>query len=466
MTPDRELLQQYAATDSEEAFAELVRRHVNLVYSAALRQVNGDAHLAKDVAQTVFTDLARHAGSLARRETLAGWLYTSAHFTAAKIVRGENRRRAREEKFMSEPGSEPAEADWGKIRPVLDAAMHDLKDSDREVILLRYFENRPFAEVGAKLGLNENAARMRVDRAVEKLRGILTRRGIATAVPLASILSANAIQTVPAGLAATLTSTSLAAGGAGAFTLFKIMTATQIKLGISVILVASAATALVVQHQDRLAGENHSLRQQISQLEGDNESYSNRLASAGAPQKLSDDQLNELLKLRGEVAVLRQQAANADKASAEIDAANQKTDKAEKKLAAYQSATAHFQAYQVKSVNAVKQIGLAIRVHAGDNGGVYPTNLMQLTDELSSYTNKWTISGVDLWGFDFVNIGLISPGHPNMVELRERLARQAPDGTWNRIYGLVDGSAQIATSYDGNFDAWEKANTELPPTNQ
>ena len=113
MTPDSKLLARFARINSEDAFAELVRRHVNLVYSAALRQVNGDEHFAKDVAQTVFTDLARKANSLSRRETLSGWLYTSAHFAAAKIVRTENRRRDREEKFMREPIHETAPAaDW------------------------------------------------------------------------------------------------------------------------------------------------------------------------------------------------------------------------------------------------------------------------------------------------------------------------------------------------------------------
>ena len=124
MTPDSELLQRFARTNSEDAFAELVKRHVNLVYSAALRQVNGDEHSAKDVAQTVFTDLARKAGSLARRENLAGWLYTSAHFAAAKIARTEIRRRDREEKFMREPVNETApDADWEKIRPTLDRVL-------------------------------------------------------------------------------------------------------------------------------------------------------------------------------------------------------------------------------------------------------------------------------------------------------------------------------------------------------
>jgi len=293
MTSDNELLRRYAQTCSEDAFAELVRRYVNLVYSAALRQVDGDTHLAQDVAQTVFTDLARKAGSLARRESLTGWLYTCAHFAAAKMARTENRRRDREEKFMREPTNEsragvspaqnPTEMDWEKIRPTLDAAMHELKESDREAILLRYFENQPFADVGAKLGLNENAARMRVERALEKLRAVFAKRGITTAAALASVISANAVQVTPAGLAATLTTTSVAAVGTGTtFTFLKIMTATQLKLGISVLVVAGAATALVVQHQTqtKLREENESLRQQITQLQSDNLSLSRREAVA------------------------------------------------------------------------------------------------------------------------------------------------------------------------------------------
>ncbi len=243
MTPDLELLGRYARTRSEDAFAELVRRHVNLVYSAALRQVNGDVHLAQDVAQTVFTDLARKAESLARRESLTGWLYTSAHFAAAKIARTENRRRDREEQFMRDPiqnsgtGVSPVhpapEVDWEEIRPVLDDAMHELKQTDREAILLRYFENRQFAEVGAQLGLNENAARMRVERALEKLRAAFRRRGVAATSALASVISANAVQVAPANLAATLTTASLASAGTGTFTLLKIMTMTNLKLGLS-----------------------------------------------------------------------------------------------------------------------------------------------------------------------------------------------------------------------------------------
>jgi RNA polymerase sigma factor (sigma-70 family) len=461
MTPDSELLRRFARTNSEDAFAELVKRHVNLVYSAALRQVGGDAHLAQDVAQTVFTDLARKACSLSRRESLTGWLYTSAHFAAAKIARTENRRHDREEKFMREPIHETApEANWDKLRPTLDEMMHELKKTDREAILLRYFENRQFAEVGAKLGLNENAARMRVERALEKLRAIFAKRGITTATALASVISANAVQIAPVGLVTTLTTASITTAGTGTFTLLKIMTATKIKLGISALVVAGAATALVVQHQaqTKLRDEGESLRQQIAQLQANNESLSNHLAAAAdakpsSAQSLPNGQSNELLKLRGEVGVLQRQASEA----------SQEAQVAEQKLATALSAKAQFASHQSAIINAAKQVGLAMRVFSGDHENQFPTNFLQLTNELG---NSFSIRGIELFSFEFVNAGAVSLDHPNMVELRERLARQAPDGTWQRIYGFADGSVQTATSYDGNFDAWEKANTYSPPPNQ
>ena len=221
---------------------------------------------------------------------------------------------------MREPIPETApEPDWEKLRPVLDEVMHQLKEADREAILLRYFENRQFAEVGAKLGLNENAARMRVERALEKLRGLLAGRGVTTAAALASVISANAVQLAPAGLAATLANASLAGAGTGTFTLLKIMTATQLKLGLGALVVAGAATALVVQHQTQtqLRGENESLWQKIAQMQTDNENLSNRLAEAGDAKSLPQEQFDELLKLRGEVGVLRRQRNEQQKSLAQ-----------------------------------------------------------------------------------------------------------------------------------------------------
>jgi RNA polymerase sigma factor (sigma-70 family) len=324
MTPDSELLATFARTNSEDAFAELVKRHVNLVYSAALRQVNGDEHFAKDVAQAVFTDLARKAGSLARRENLTGWLYTSAHFAAAKIVRTEARRRQREGKFMREPVHESvsnaaSEAEWQNLRSSLDAAMHELKETDREAILLRYFENRPFAEVGAKLGLNENSARMRVERAVEKLRGVFTKRGIATTSVLTAAITANAVQAAPVGLAVTLSAAALAGTAATTSTLIAAttktiaMTTLQKTLVTATVAVLAGAGLYEARQASTLRDQVQTLQQQqaplveqIQELQRELNTVSNR--NAGLTEDLANAKENnvELLKLRGETGVLKQ----------------------------------------------------------------------------------------------------------------------------------------------------------------
>ncbi len=317
MTLDAELLRRYAEGQSEDAFAELVRRHLDLVYSAALRQTNGDAHLAQDVAQTVFTDLARKAAALSHREVLTGWLFTSTHFAAAKAVRKERRRHMHEQEAhaMQELVHEPApDFDWEKLRPVLDRVMHELNPCDREVILMRYFENRQLADIGERLGLSEDAARKRVDRAVQKLRCFLSKRGITTTAALATVLSAHAVQVAPAGLAATLASASLAgvtAGTGTALTFIKLMTMNKLQLSmISALAVVGVATPLVIQRESRLRQENRSLRQQIEQLapvQAENEHLSNLLAQANNAQTLPNDQMSELLRLRGEVGSLRRQ---------------------------------------------------------------------------------------------------------------------------------------------------------------
>src|SRR5882672_2564349 len=173
MNGDTELLRRYVEDRSEAAFAELVRLHLNLVYFAALRQVGGDAHRAKDVAQAVFTDLARTASALSRHAVLTGWLYTSTHYAAAKAVRAEQRRQTHEQeaRTMNEIlQSSAPETDWDRLRPVLDDVMLQLNEADREAVLLRFFEGRPFADVGAKLRLSEDAARMRVERALDKMQ--------------------------------------------------------------------------------------------------------------------------------------------------------------------------------------------------------------------------------------------------------------------------------------------------------
>jgi RNA polymerase sigma factor (sigma-70 family) len=216
MLADKELLGQYAKGRSESAFAELARRHLPLVYSAALRQAGGDTHLAQDVCQMVFADLARKAAQLAGRSSIAGWLYTSARFAASKIIRSEVRRRNRET-TVSPINNETSNAPWAELRDLLDAAMNELGRKDREAIVLRYFESCDFADVGAALGTTQNAARMRVDRALDKLRSVLERRGVrATGSVLAAALAESTAAAVPAGLASSVTATALATAPAAA----------------------------------------------------------------------------------------------------------------------------------------------------------------------------------------------------------------------------------------------------------
>jgi len=220
MNDDAELLRTYLETRSEDAFTELVHRHIGLVYSTALRRVGHDAHLAEDVTQTVFIGLARKAPSLRDRIALSGWLYVSARMAGAEIVRQERRRKLREDIAQSMHLTDsPSETDieLAQIRPVLDDVIVELKSVEREAIVLRFFEKHSFAEIGAALRVSEEAARKRVDRALEKLQTSLARRGItSTAVALGSALTSAATGAVPIGLADKIASAAIVHGAAAA----------------------------------------------------------------------------------------------------------------------------------------------------------------------------------------------------------------------------------------------------------
>ena len=424
MMSDSELLARFARTRAEDAFAELVRRHVNLVYSSALRQVGGDAHLAQDVAQTVFSDLARKAPALARRGTLTRWLYTSARFAASKIARAENRRRDREEKFMSEPNEAGSETDWEKLRPVLDEVMHQLQETDREAILLRYFENRPFAEIGARCGLNENAARMRVERALDKLRGLLAKRGLTTVAALASVLSVHAVQVAPASLAATIATTSLAGAGAGMFTFWNILNMTKLKPGLGVLVVAAASTALIVEHHagEKLGAANESLTQQIAQLKAGNEGLSNLAARAKKSASLPDGQFNELLRLRGEAGMLRQQTNDL----ARLRRVNRKflsQVAAQPESTNQLSAEDQFTLRQTHAVDAMNTLLTAVENYAAKHNHQYPASLEQLAASGAlGVTNFAGNLGLD--DFEYMKDGAVNwQGDKDILRLRNPLPR-------------------------------------------
>src|SRR5258708_29978773 len=178
MTTDSELLRDFVRNRSEESFTALVKRHLNLVYSAALRQVRLP-QLAEEAAQSVFSDLARQSHSLAPNTILTAWLYQVTRRTAVDIVRRESRRQFREQIAFEMNSLNATASDWSYIEPLLDDAMQALDDTDRAAVLLRYFENKSLREIGQTLGVSDDAAQKRVSRAVIRLREFFIQRGVA-----------------------------------------------------------------------------------------------------------------------------------------------------------------------------------------------------------------------------------------------------------------------------------------------
>jgi RNA polymerase sigma factor (sigma-70 family) len=249
MNEDNQQLRQYAEEGSEQAFGQLVERYLDLVYCAAMRKVGGDTHLAQEVAQTVFSNLAKKARVIPKDVVLGGWLYRDTCFTAAQAIRSERRRRVREQEALAMKAlqAEP-EPGWERLAPFLDEAMQRLRDHDRNAIVLRYFERRDLRSVGQALGTSEEGARKRVARAVDKLREYFHKRGVTlSAATVASLVAGHAVTAAPVGLAAAITGPALAsaamAGAGVAQLIMEVMAASKVKAGlVSVLCVAGLAT--------------------------------------------------------------------------------------------------------------------------------------------------------------------------------------------------------------------------------
>ena len=311
---DQQLLRNYAERQSETAFAEIVRRHVDLVYSAALRMVC-DPHLAQDVTQAAFLDLAQNSRQLTDRPVLSGWLHRTAQNIASKSVRTEVRRRVREQEAvaMNELLAHESDAAWENIAPHLDAALGELSEPDRDALLLRYFERKSAREMALTLNVSEEAAQKRVTRAVERLREFFSKRNVTIgASGLVVLISANAVQAAPIGLIAMISSALSVTAISGVAAKTIIMTTTQ------KILIATAAAALVgtsvyeaMQISDlhkqvqKLHQQQKPSTDEIAQLRGDRDDAAKRLAMLQEDNERLHRDTAEIIKLRRDAARLQ-----------------------------------------------------------------------------------------------------------------------------------------------------------------
>lgn len=250
---DLQLLREYAERRSERAFTEVVNRHMDFVYSTALRVVN-ESQLAEDITQTVFIRLAHKAGSLRDGTILTGWLYRATQFVAQNALRSDWRRRKRESQAMQFSELErDRESVWKEVAPFLEQAVAQLRQADQDAVLLRFFAGKSLREVGEALGISDDTAQKRVNRALERMREYFARRGIALSVAvIASAIAAHAVQAAPAGLASTLVTASLAspAGGIGVVSALKALILTKLQtagaglLGAAILLFTGAAVVV------------------------------------------------------------------------------------------------------------------------------------------------------------------------------------------------------------------------------
>jgi RNA polymerase sigma factor (sigma-70 family) len=463
MTDDGTLLRQFLETGSESAFAELVQRYFPLVHSAAQRQVGGDSERAQDVAQSVFTELARKARTLTGRRCLAGWLYNTARFMALRESRSELRRAQRERAFLIMPNDSTESAldlAWKEIRPIIDEVMLELDERDRQAVILRFFQNHSLADISAMLQTTENAARMRVERALEKLRLRLSRRGIkSSAAVLGAALTTCAVSSTTPMQAALVIGPALGAAAAGtlsgSLSLLSFMTSTQLKLGMAGLALIGVTTGFVTLQASKqrlvseLAAQKAETRHLAEQLEQ---------AALRAPEPDRRDEVEELARLRAEVTQLRAERRR-QQANAAIDPSP--AQNAQTAAITPEQNREFAENLGIAKMTLAKTWGMALASYAHANNGQMPDGL----DEAQAYfpdlpkelTAVLGLSSAD--DFEIVFHGRLSdlpqPERIIIVRDKEAFAVQA-DGSALRTYLFADGHSEVHRAPNGDFSAWEQ----------
>ena len=466
MTDDMELVREYAARRSEPAFAALVSRHVNLVYSAALRRV-GDAHLAEEITQAVFIILARKAESLGPKTILSGWLYRTAQYAAADALKIRRRRERREQEayMQSTLLDAPANKTWEQLSPLLDEAMMRLGQPDRDALVLRFFEGKSLNEIGSALGTNEEAAKKRVHRALQKLRRFFTARGVALpATVIAGAVSANAVHAAPLELAAAVTTGAVKGTVATASTVtliqetLKLMAWTKLKIATvtGVVVAASVVTPLILHYQSRarLRQTEESLQQQNAQL-ARVRAENDRLAGLANRAEASEAQADDLRRLRAQAGPLRQQTN---------DLAKLRKDNRRLRAAADQpdvEPTPEQQQQVEVIMNYGKGAVMACVMQTRTNQGLFPASFAQVARVLPADMRTQADPSGD--GFEIVYHGTFQAltrltNSPDVIVIRQKQPLQYGN-RWAKVYVYGDGHCDLHTQTDGDFEAWEAQHT-------
>jgi RNA polymerase sigma factor (sigma-70 family) len=313
------LWSRYLASGDEGAFATLVLSHIDLVHGVARRLLPDQPHLADDVTQTVFCDLARKAGEIPVGVNLPGWLHRHTCFTARKMLRGEFRRDRREHAAAMNPIPDEPSADalWLGVRPLLDEALLELEEPDRQALLLRFLQGKPFKTLALAFAVSEDAARMRVGRALNRLRDVLERKGVTTtADALGHSLAAHAALAAPMALAGWVTAAAMSASAA---TTTAVVAGLTLKKAVAIAAAAAVVVSgvlLVQQKRNEIRGLRDEvwtlrpLQEQVRQLEERNNRLAGQLPGAdevAAARKL----LDEVTKLRGRLTAAETAQSNA-----------------------------------------------------------------------------------------------------------------------------------------------------------
>jgi RNA polymerase sigma factor (sigma-70 family) len=458
MTDSQKLLSDYAQNGSETAFRQIVAGYIDLVYSTAFRLVERDAHMAQDVTQAVFADLARVAPRLAPEVMMGGWLHRHACFVARNTMRSERRRRAREQQAfeMNALRDDNSPDAYAEIAPLLDQAIEQLRASDRAAIVLRFFEQKDLRSVGAALGASENTARMRVSRALEKLHALLRHRGIvSSAVALESVLTSGSVTAAPVGLASSIAGTALLSAAAGTgptLTLLKIMTLTKLKLTLlGALAITGVAVSLVIVNQAR--GKMHE-QDDISRLQGDrlaqlsseNARLSNFLAEANP--STAGGAAVAITKLRAQADSLRRQTNDL------VSSLKQQRNVPQQAVSIPKTM---LQAREENTERAMlgRNWVYGIITYAMDHDEQFPPD-MEAAASFSEEFKAETLAKKDL--FELVP----PPSWKNLtnrddtIVVREKKARRMPNGSWAKAYGFANGAGQIHTQEAENFDDFEQ----------